>query len=77
MRTRPVVDRLEAEFGARVDFIRYNIDATASQAAMRQYRFRAQPQIVIVDVEGAVVFSRLSQLTYVQLKQDLLHVLAQ
>jgi len=76
MRTRPVVDRLEAEFGAQLDFRSYNIDAQDSRAAMRLYRFRAQPQVVIVDATGAIVESRLSQLTYVQLKQDIVGVLA-
>ena len=76
MRTRPVVGRLEAEFGERVEFRSYNIDAPSSQEAMRQYRFRAQPQVVIVDARGKVVQSRLSQLTYVQLKQDIEGVLS-
>jgi hypothetical protein len=72
---RPVVDRLEGEFGERVQFMRYNIDDPASDAAKRNYKFRAQPQIVITDAAGAIIVSRLSQLTYAQLKADLEQVL--
>lgn len=75
MRARPVVDRLEAEFGRRVQFMRYNIDDPASDAAKRDYRFRAQPQIVITDAAGNTVVSRLSELTYARLKADLEQVL--
>lgn len=75
MRTRPVVDRLEAEFGERVQFLRYNIDDPANDAAKRAYRFRAQPQIVIVDAAGQIVVSRLSELTYTRMKADLEQVL--
>jgi hypothetical protein len=69
------VDRLEGEFGERVEFMRYNIDDPASDAAKRNYQFRAQPQIVITDAAGAIIVSRLSQLTYAQLKADLEQVL--
>lgn len=72
---RPVVGRLEAEFGAQVDFAAYNIDSEKSAEAKRLYRFRAQPQVVIVDSSGRVVVTRLSQLTYTQLKRDLEKVL--
>lgn len=65
------MDRLEAEFDGRVQFMRYNIDDPASDAAKRAYRFRAQPQIVITDAAGDVVVSRLSELTYTRLKADL------
>jgi hypothetical protein len=75
MRTRPVVDRLESEFGGRVQFMRYNIDDPASDAAKRAYKFRAQPQIVIADAAGHIVFSRLSELTHTRLKADLEQVL--
>jgi hypothetical protein len=69
------VDRLESEFGGRVQFMRYNIDDPASETAKRVFRFRAQPQIVIVDAAGNIVASRLSGLTYAQLKADLEAVL--
>lgn len=69
------MDRLEAEFGGRVEFMRYNIDAAASDAAKRAYRFRAQPQVVIVDGTGNIFVSRLSELTYARLKADLEAVL--
>lgn len=69
------MDRLEAEFGERVQFMRYNVDAAASDAAKRAYRFRAQPQIVIVDAAGYIVASRLSELTYARLRADIKAVL--
>ena len=65
------MDRLEGEFGEQVQFIRYNIDDPASDTAKRAYKFRAQPQIVITDAAGAIVASRLSELTYTKLKADL------
>jgi hypothetical protein len=75
MRTRPVVDRLEGEFGGRVQFMRYNIDDPASDTAKRAYKFRAQPQIVIINPAGTIIVSRLSELTYTRLKADLEQVL--
>jgi hypothetical protein len=55
--------------------MRYNIDDPASDAAKRAFKFRAQPQIVIVNAAGNIVASRLSQLTYTRLKADLEAVL--
>ena len=69
------MDRLEDEFGGRVQFMRYNTDNPNSDNAKRAYRFRAQPQIVIVDAAGDIVTSRLSELTYMRLKTDLQAVL--
>lgn len=54
-----------------MEFIRYNIDDPASDGAKRAYKFRAQPQIVIINAAGAMVVSRLSELTYTRLKADL------
>jgi hypothetical protein len=74
---KPVVSRLEAEFGDRVEFQQLNIDDPRNDAAKRQYRFRAQPQVVIVNAQGEIVFSRLSELTYPKLSAELTSVLAE
>lgn len=68
---------MEAEFGARVTFLRYNIDDPRSDAAKRQYRFRAQPQVVIVNAQDEIVLSRLSELTYPKLSRELTAVLGE
>lgn len=68
---KPVVSRLEAEFGDRVEFRQLNIDDPRNDEAKRIFRFRAQPQVVIVDSSGKIVLSRLSELTYIKLKSDL------
>jgi hypothetical protein len=74
---KPVVSRLEAEFGDRVEFRQLNIDDRRNDAAKRQYRFRAQPQVVIVNTQGEIVFSRLSELTYRKLSTELAIVLGE
>ena len=74
---KPVVSRLEAEFGDRVEFQQLNIDDPRSEEAKRRYRFRAQPQVVIVDTNGEIVFSRLSELTYPKLAAELRAVVAE
>lgn len=74
---KPVVSRLEAEFGDRIEFRQLNIDDPRNDAAKRQYRFRAQPQVVIVNARGEIEFSRLSELTYRKLSAELASVLAE
>jgi hypothetical protein len=72
---KPVVSRLKDEFAGRVEFRQLDIDDPANAAAKRQYGFRAQPQVVIIDQAGTVVVSRLSELTYRRLRDDLESVL--
>ncbi len=71
MRAMPIVDRLHEEFGEQVKFVRFNVDDPRSDDAKRLYRFRAQPQIVMLDANGTIAVSRVSGLTYLQLKEDL------
>jgi hypothetical protein len=72
---KPVVSRLEAEFGEQVEFQQLNIDDPRNDEAKRRYRFRAQPQVVIVNAKGEIVLSRLSELTYTHLRAELKSVL--
>jgi hypothetical protein len=72
---KPVVSRLEAEFGDRVEFRQLNIDDPANDEAKRRYGFRAQPQVVIVDAKGEIALSRLSELTYTKLRNGIRRVL--
>jgi hypothetical protein len=70
------VSRLEKQFGKKVEFRQLNIDDPANNEAKHHYGFRAQPQVVILDRNGKVVLSRLSELTYEKLEIELETILA-
>ncbi len=76
MSMKPVVNRLEEEFGDRVDFKMLNIDEASSREAMTKYRFVGQPQFVIVAPNGEIVASRNGTQTYERLKADIEAALA-
>ena len=42
----PIVHGLEAEYGEKLDFVYYDIDAPESADAMREYNFRVQPHFL-------------------------------
>lgn len=68
------MNRLATEYKDRVDIRRLNVDDPANDAAMTKYRFEGQPQVVIVDRQGNIVFSTHFS-TYESLKQELEAVL--
>ncbi|MFC1463710.1 MAG: thioredoxin family protein [Candidatus Brachytrichaceae bacterium NZ_4S206] len=76
MAMKPVVNRLEEEFGDRVEFRALNIDEASSKEAMAKYKFVGQPQFVIVAPNGEVVASRNGMQTYDRLKADIEAALA-
>lgn len=49
---RPIVNGLEAEYGERIDFRRYNIVSEEGQAWASQYSLRGHPAYVLVDSAG-------------------------
>ena len=51
----PIVHGLEAEYGQKLDFVYYDIDAPESADAMRKYNFRVQPHFLLLDANGEVV----------------------
>ena len=54
----PIVDGLEEEYGGRVAFQRLNVDEQDGKAAAQTYRMRGHPVIVVLDVGGKVIWSR-------------------
>lgn len=68
----PIVDGLEAEYGAEVDFHRLNArDGGPGQAAFDAYNLRAHPAIVIVSPDGTVTFESLGIVAEEQVQQAL------
>lgn len=49
---RPIVNGLEAEYGDRIDFRRYNIITDEGNAWATAYRLRGHPAFVLVDERG-------------------------
>jgi hypothetical protein len=75
MAMKPVVNRLEKEFEGKVDFKAFNIDET-DQALKTQYKFRGQPQFVVVSPKGEILSLRNGIQKYESLKADIEKALA-
>lgn len=71
---QPTVNRLEGEYDARVDFLAYDV-AGINNDIKRQYKYIGFPQIVILDANGEIMFSRLGYQSYDSLKADIEAVL--
>ncbi|MDW8292561.1 MAG: thioredoxin domain-containing protein [Anaerolineae bacterium] len=68
---KPVIAKLREEYGARVEFVSYNIDDPSSEAAKVKYRFLGQPQYVLVNANGDVVITRNGVFPYERLRADI------
>ena len=51
----PIVHGLENEYGGKLDFVYYDIDAPESKEAMQKYNFRVQPHFILLDTEGEIL----------------------
>jgi thiol-disulfide isomerase/thioredoxin len=50
--TRPIVNRLEQEFGDRVDVLRLNVAEDVGMQARQRYESRMVPTILLLDADG-------------------------
>ena len=51
----PVVNRLEANFGERVDFFHLNIDTADEMAVAQSYEMWRRSQYTLIDADGTIV----------------------
>jgi thioredoxin-like negative regulator of GroEL len=73
---KPTVRRLEEEYKDRVEFRALNIDDAANAQAMKQYKFRGQPQFVVVKSDGAILDTKFGTQSYEDLKSMIDRALA-
>ena len=52
---KPIVHRLEEQYGNNIEFVYVNIDNPESQTLKEQYGFRVQPHFVLVGGDGQVI----------------------
>lgn len=57
----PIVHGLEDEYGDRIDFVIFDIDDPATEAAKEAYGYRYQPNFFLVDRSGQIVKSWLGR----------------
>jgi hypothetical protein len=53
----PIVNGLEKQYGAQIDFRRVNILDASSQALMEAYSFGTAPQLFLIDRHGKIAAS--------------------
>ena len=61
MSMEPIVDGLEDDFGEQVEFRRIDAGTDEGQNTFRTYGLRGHPAYVIVDAEGAVLWTGLGE----------------
>lgn len=71
---RPVMEKLAAEYGQRVDFKVYDVGGAWTEK--QRYKYAGQPQYDIVNAKGEIVAIRNGYQNYQSLKADLDAVLA-
>lgn len=55
---KPIVHGLEAKYGNCIDFVYLDIDNAATNDAQRQFRFQAQPLLILLDSSGQEVWRK-------------------
>lgn len=73
---KPVVNRLEEEFGDRMEFVAIDVTQPSAREMMNKYNFIGRPQFVVVAANGEVVASRNGIQTFDRLKADIEAALA-
>ena len=58
----PIVHGLEEKYGSEIEFEYLNIDDPETASAKREYGFRVQPHLFLVNGEGKLSKSGLEQL---------------
>lgn len=71
----PIVDGLEDDFGEQVEFRRIDAGTDQGQTTFRAYSLRGHPAFVIVDPEGAVLWTGLGEQTRQALMDQMHQVL--
>ena len=66
----PIVDGLEADYGARMAFQRLNA-AAEGQALFQRYKLRGHPAFVILDEQGNVLWRLVGQAPREALEQGI------
>ena len=60
----PVMNRLETEYGDRMNFVYLDIDNPDTRDLRQELGFRYQPHYFLVDGQGKVVYQWVGQVTY-------------
>lgn len=68
---KPTVRRLEEEFKGQVAFKALDIDKVENDALKKLYKFRAQPQFVVLNAKGEIVSSKNGTQSFDALKKDI------
>lgn len=62
---------LEAEYGNCIDFVYLDIDDSANADAMRQFKFQAQPLLILLDGDGNELWRKFWGITREALEAEL------
>jgi len=71
------VDRLEAEFGDQMRFVRVDFDDPENRALVRQYAINGVPYVLMLDGQGKVIKRRGGNLNPALYRQDVIAALSQ
>ena len=67
----PVVNRLEEEFSAQVDFFHLDIDQSIINAVRERYGIRNRSEYLLLDAEGNVIKKWFGSLSYIMVSEFL------
>lgn len=68
---QPIVNRLQAAFEDRIVFDAIDAATESGKAALKAYNLRGHPSYVIVDIEGAALWSFSGQTTEAMLQEQI------
>ncbi len=68
---RPIVHGLEADYGNCIEFVYLDIDDSANAEAMRQFKFQAQPLLILLDGNGKELWRKFGRISREQLEAEL------
>ena len=71
------MDRLEAEFGDQMRFVRVDFDDPENRALVRQYAINGVPYVLMLDGQGKVNKRRGGNLNPTLYRQDVIAALSQ
>ena len=68
---RPIVHGLEADYGNCIEFVYLDIDDSVNADAMRQFKFQAQPLLILLDGNGKELWRKFGRITREALEAEL------
>ena len=74
---KPAVSKLENEYGEKINFERYNIEASESSQMVKRFRVSAIPVFVTLNGDGEQLFKHTGGLSYGEIKSDIDYALKQ